>query len=91
MQISCISEDQTECEVESSGDEESVQSCFGAKRRFGAASRVQVDNGVIKSYLCNLLKVKDPHLKKTREKKTEYAHQREKNGRAKTFLINYFW
>jgi hypothetical protein len=31
-------EDQTECEVE----------CCGSKRRFGAASRVQVDNGVIK-------------------------------------------
>ncbi|EFX62324.1 hypothetical protein DAPPUDRAFT_337108 [Daphnia pulex] len=39
---------QTECEVESSGDEQVAKSGCGAKRRFGAASRVQVDNGVIK-------------------------------------------
>ncbi|EFX81158.1 hypothetical protein DAPPUDRAFT_317889 [Daphnia pulex] len=39
-------EDQTECEVESSGDEQVAQSGCGAKRRFGAALRVQVDNGV---------------------------------------------
>ena len=41
-------EGQTECEIESSGDEESTQSGCAAKRRFGAASRVQVDDGVIK-------------------------------------------
>ncbi len=62
-------EDQTECEVESSGDEQVAKSGCGAKRRFGAASRVQVDNGVIKVL-----------QKKSREKKADSTIQKEKNG-----------
>jgi hypothetical protein len=61
-------------------EEESVQSCFGAKRRFGAASCVQVDNGVIKVLPKQPVKSKrSAPKKKTREKKTDYAQKREKN------------
>jgi len=75
-------EGQTECAVESKkGDEESAQSSCGAKRRFGATSRVQVDDGVIKGLPKPPVNGKrSAPQKKTDKKKTDSTHQREKNG-----------
>jgi hypothetical protein len=50
-------------------EEESVQSCFGAKRRFGAASCVQVDNGVIKVLPKQPVKSKRSAPKKNKREK----------------------